>query len=105
MLSALPEKAMLSFRPSQGPVLPPLQLTPVQALPHKPVGRQAEKRGRLEVSNAIAAPTDRRPVQTADGHSALLQGLGELGDITPGLMPGLLRLSHIRYIACMHQFL
>ena len=36
-------------------------------------------------------------MQTVEGHSALLQGLGELGDVTPGLMPGLLRLSHIRY--------
>ena len=101
MQSALPERAVLSCRPSQGYVLPPLQLTPVQVLPHKLVGRRAEKRGRLEVSNAIAAPPDHRPVQSADGHSALLQGLGELGDVTPGLMPGLLRLSHIRYVACM----
>lgn len=105
MHSALPEMAMLSCRPSQCHVLPPLQLSPVQSLPHKLVGRRAERRGRLEVSNAIAAPPDHRPVQSAEGHSALLQGLGELGDVTPGLMPGLLRLSHIRYVDCIYTHL
>ena len=50
----------------------------------------------MQISNAIATPPSHRPAHGAEGHSALLQGLGELGDVTPGLMPALLRLSHIR---------
>ena len=100
MHSALPERAMLSCKPFHNYTLLPFLAPPVLALPYKPAGKRAERSGRLEVSSAIAAPPDHRPVQAAEGHSALLQGLGELGDVTPGLMPGLLRLSHIRYVAC-----
>jgi uncharacterized protein with von Willebrand factor type A (vWA) domain len=33
--------------------------------------------------------------KSSSGHSALLQGLGDVGDVPPALMPWLLRLSHV----------
>ena len=44
---------------------------------------------------AAAAPAPARQAG-ADGHSALLHGLGEVGEVSPVHMPWLLRLAHIR---------
>eukprot|EP00887_Chlorella_sp_A99_P000547 scaffold17.g547.t1 len=47
---------------------------------------------------AVAAPP--RPAidskRPAEGHTALLQGLGEVGDVSPSHMPWLLRLAHVK---------
>ena len=46
---------------------------------------------------AVAPPRpaidSKRPVE---GHTALLQGLGEVGDVAPTHMPWLLRLAHVK---------
>lgn len=56
----------------------------------------------LKVQAAVEAPA--RPsaggAKRGEGHSALLQGLGQVGDVAPSHMPWLLRLAHIR---CRHQ--
>lgn len=44
---------------------------------------------------ALSLPTARTE-RSGDGHSALLQGLGAIGDVPPALMPWLLRLAHVR---------
>ena len=54
-------------------------------------------RSRLEVTAAVAAPDKPASAKRAEGHSALLQGLGRLGDVAPSHMPWLLRLAHIRH--------
>jgi uncharacterized protein with von Willebrand factor type A (vWA) domain len=46
------------------------------------------------VQEAPAAPTSSTK-KGGSGHSALLQGLGDVGDVPPSLMPWLLRLSHV----------
>ena len=61
-------------------------------------------RCRLRVSAAVAAPDKPTPAKRAEGHSALLQGLGRLGDVSPSHMPWLLRLAHIRHAAEQSQF-
>ena len=48
----------------------------------------------LPSCSAVAeAPTKRA---TPEGHSALLQGLGEVGDVAPVHLPWLLRLAHVK---------
>ena len=52
------------------------------------------------VCSAVAAPpAGPHHARAAEGHVALQQGLGEVGDVSPALMPWLLRLSHIRLVA------
>ena len=53
------------------------------------------------VSRATATPLAVSQERSHEGHSALLQGLGEIGDVQTVLVPWLLRLSHIRYDPCM----
>ena len=49
------------------------------------------------VCSAVAAPPAApHHARAAEGHVALQQGLGEVGEVSPALMPWLLRLSHIR---------
>ena len=54
-------------------------------------------RASIEPRKAVAAPEERKtePKQN-EGHSALLQGLGEVGDVPTVHVPWLLRLAHIR---------
>jgi hypothetical protein len=47
----------------------------------------------LEAPTTTVGPRVSRP---DDGHLALLQGLGEVGEIPPRHMPFLLRLAHMR---------
>ena len=50
------------------------------------------------VCSAVATPpVAPQHARAAEGHVALQQGLGEVGDVAPALMPWLLRLSHIRW--------
>ena len=64
-------------------------------------------RRQLRVAATIAAPAKPAPGKRAEGHSALLQGLGRLGDVAPSHMPWLLRLAHIRHAlaepSCVQQ--
>jgi hypothetical protein len=60
--------------------------------------RSGGERLRLSVVNAVIVPHQHPHSKAGDGHVALSQGLGEVGDVSPALMPWLLRLSHIRYI-------
>lgn len=47
---------------------------------------------------AVASPELRKTEQKqSEGHSALLQGLGEVGDVATVHVPWLLRLAHIRH--------
>lgn len=46
---------------------------------------------------AVAVPEQKKAEQKQnEGHSALLQGLGEVGDVPTVHVPWLLRLAHIR---------
>jgi len=56
-----------------------------------PTWRRATK---ANIQEALAPPSfgTKKP---GLGHSALLQGLGDVGDVPPALMPWLLRLSHV----------
>lgn len=67
---------------------------PALAPPHRPPRR-------LTVRAALEAPA--RPAaggtKRGEGHSALLQGLGQVGDVSASHMPWLLRLAHIRCAA------
>lgn len=47
----------------------------------------------VEAPEATASTSGR----VKQGHAALLHGLGDVGNVKPGLMPWLLRLAHIRY--------
>lgn len=62
----------------------PAQGTPRAAPRHRPA--------------VIAAATAQAPPRPAGagGHSALLSSLGSVGDVPPALMPGLLRLAHVK---------
>lgn len=48
------------------------------------------------VRSALSAPPSQQLSKGGAGHIALQNGLGEVGDVAPALMPWLLRLSHIR---------
>lgn len=43
-----------------------------------------------------AEPSSPALKSSGEGHSALLQGLGDVGDVPPALMPWLLRLAHVK---------
>jgi hypothetical protein len=47
------------------------------------------------IAAAAAAQAPARPA-AAGGHSTLLSSLGSVGDVPPALMPGLLRLAHVK---------
>ncbi|KAG7670575.1 hypothetical protein Ndes2437B_g05113 [Nannochloris sp. 'desiccata'] len=49
---------------------------------------------KASIQEAPARPTSSTK-KSGSGHSALLQGLGDVGDVPPTLMPWLLRLSHV----------
>lgn len=50
------------------------------------------------MSSVLSAPPAQQYTKGNEGHVALLNGLGEVGEVAPALMPWLLRLSHIRSI-------
>ena len=53
---------------------------------------------RWKVYSAVAAPLElKHSAKPVEGHSALLQGLGEMGEVATKHVPWLLRLAHIRY--------
>jgi hypothetical protein len=88
-------------RPEAGICQPLLLCTPPpapQTLAPRPatMQRRQERSHRSCICAAVAAPPQQQHARAAEGHSALLQGLGEVGDVAPTLMPWLLRLSHIR---------
>ncbi|DBA81041.1 TPA: hypothetical protein ACH3X2_007243 [Trebouxia sp. C0005] len=57
----------------------------------------ASTRQHVRCQATLTAEAPAMPVaRAAQGHAALLHGLGEVGDIPPTLMPWLLRLAHIR---------
>lgn len=54
-------------------------------------------RHRGRASTAVAAPPrPSAPPASGEGHFALLQGLGNVGEVSPALMPWLLRLAHVQ---------
>ena len=65
---------------------------------HRP--RQVARRlhnAAVQALQAVAAPPGlKAELRHAEGHSALLQGLGEVGDVPTVHVPWLLRLAHIR---------
>lgn len=63
--------------------------------PHGTLLRRCQRTGRLPLAASAAAEAPARPAKP-DGHSALLQGLGEVGDVAPTHMPWLLRLAHVK---------
>lgn len=63
----------------------------------KITSRKANARSRNVAVKSIAAPMEVKGEQKRnEGHSALLQGLGEVGDVPTVHVPWLLRLAHIR---------
>lgn len=64
-----------------------------------PLARKSLRRAKaVQAYCAVLAPEVRRVEQKQnEGHSALLQGLGELGDVPTVHVPWLLRLAHIRW--------
>ena len=71
--------------------------------------RPARRRQDAQIATAtLAAPsTPTRPTDghhKGDGHSALLQGLGEVGDVATVHVPWLLRLAHIRWRSSLYVF-
>ena len=66
-------------------------------------GAPQTERRQLRVAAAVTAPAKPGAVRRVEGHSALLQGLGRLGDVAPSHMPWLLRLAHIRHAVAGHQ--
>lgn len=81
-----------------GPLAPPLvrgqqrQLVPVQQQQQGQQRRQRRQRAAI-VASAAAAPSK---AGGAEGHTALLHSLGEVGEVAPVHMPWLLRLAHIK---------
>lgn len=81
-----------------GPLGPPLvrgqqrQLMPVQQQQPAQQWRQRRQRAAV-VASAAAAPSK---AGGAEGHTALLHSLGEVGEVAPVHMPWLLRLAHIK---------
>lgn len=55
---------------------------------------------RCRASATAAAPVTPQTLAATvqKGHAALLHGLGDVGNVKPGLMPWLLRLAHIRFV-------
>ena len=51
------------------------------------------------MGTATLSPTHRSKPDHGEGHTALLQGLGAVGDVAPSHMPWLLRLAYLRYEA------
>ena len=78
-------------------VVTPFVVSPV----HKKGPRQErifnESRPGCQVAKAVLTPERQAQEKGYEGHSALLQGLGEIGDVQTTLVPWLLRLAHIRY--------
>ena len=73
------------------------------AAPASPPGRSPERAGVEDNDRAHrqlvvlrAATTQAPPKSSSEGHTALLHGLGSVGDIAPSHMPWLLRLAHTR---------
>ncbi|KAI7841137.1 hypothetical protein COHA_005107 [Chlorella ohadii] len=81
-----------------GPLAPPLvrgqqrQLMPMQQQQPAQQWRQRRQRAAV-VALAAAAPAK---AGGAEGHTALLHSLGEVGEVAPVHMPWLLRLAHIK---------
>lgn len=49
------------------------------------------------ITSAIAAPPrSESAAKSGEGHSALRQGLGNVGEVPPALVPWLLRLAHVK---------
>ena len=71
----------------------PPRLQPVPALPQRQQRRQ-QRRGSAVAAAAPEAPP--RPAAAEGGHTALLHGLGQVGDVSAVHMPWLLRLAHIK---------
>lgn len=53
-------------------------------------------RERIVPGAAATEMAPRSALSSASGHSALLHGLGDLGDLPPGCVPWLLRIAHAR---------
>lgn len=62
---------------------------------NKRVKSKSNKTPKLSATT-LAAPPAQEYTKANEGHVALLNGLGEVGEVAPALMPWLLRLSHIR---------
>lgn len=88
------EHAQVPFAAKCRHMLPDRRRAGWSPLPHP-----SRRPKHLQVMAAVEAPS--RPSsggsKRGDGHSALLQGLGQVGDVAPSHMPWLLRLAHIRY--------
>ena len=60
--------------------------------------RPAQQRGQIRCSAAVVE-SQQQPARN-EGHSALLSGLGAVGDVAASHMPWLLRIAHVRYTTC-----
>ena len=68
-----------------------------QALPSCPrLPRSAERAQPRGVVVHAAVLEEAKPVARNEGHSALLSGLGAVGDVAASHMPWLLRIAHVR---------
>ncbi len=60
------------------------------------MGQKSSRTHAMSISSVPEAPPMQQVSKGNEGHVALLNGLGEVGDVAPALMPWLLRLAHIR---------
>lgn len=82
-----------------GPLAPPLSRVQLQQRQLAPVQqRQQQQRRQVKQRAAVVASAAAVPTKAAgsEGHTALLHGLGEVGEVAPVHMPWLLRLAHIK---------
>ena len=78
-------------------VLPACPVQHRQVLPSCPrLPRSAERAQPRGVVVHAAALEEAKPVPRNEGHSALLSGLGAVGDVAASHMPWLLRIAHVR---------
>jgi hypothetical protein len=95
--AALGSRAALDHAPKLAASLRDLRLAPALRAPPRAAARRAA--GAAAAAAAVQAPPRPGGPKAGEGHSALLSGLGSVGgvgDVPPALMPGLLRLAHVK---------
>lgn len=91
--------AVAAAAAAPGPLAPPLSRVQLQQRHFAPVQQQQQQQCRqLKQRAAVVASAAAAPAKAAgsEGHTALLHGLGEVGEVAPVHMPWLLRLAHIK---------
>ncbi|KAF5826843.1 hypothetical protein DUNSADRAFT_1887 [Dunaliella salina] len=91
-----PVVSVPAFRQHPGPSRDHLQKKTERRSLFCTASTSSGKRGVHAHAAVLDAPTKAGPPASKGGHTALLHGLGDIGDVAPSHLPWLLRLAHIQ---------